>query len=90
MIQVTDKAKKELKSLLLRHMETKDACIRLAVGAIGRFGLILSKPKSGDEVVQDHGERILLFGNEFRDILNGATIDVEYNDSGREFVMTRR
>ena len=90
MLNVTDTAKKELISLLLRHMVSKEACIRIAVGTLGRFGLILSKPKTGDEIVQDQGERVLLVGNEFKDILNGAKFDVEYNGNGREFVMKKR
>lgn len=90
MVRVTQQAREELKALL--HSNTKDSedGIRLAYGSMGQFGFILSKPKEGDEALQEQGKTILLVGWEFKRILDGATLDVEYDSGKREFVMIKK
>jgi hypothetical protein len=90
MLQVTDKAKEELKNLFLLRTGNAEASIRLAYGSLGQFGFILSQPKEGDEVIRDQDGQLLLVGSEFKNILSGATFDVEYNDGKREFVMIKK
>ena len=90
MVKVTDKAKEELKKLLLLRAEDPETGIRLSYGALGQFGLVLSREKDGDDVVRCDSSKVLLVGNEFMGLLDGITIDVENNGSKREFVMTKK
>jgi hypothetical protein len=90
MVKVTDKAKEELKNMLLLHAKDTQACIMLACGSLGQFGLMLGKPKDGDEVIQHKGRGILIIGSEFKSVLDGAILNVEYSNGKREFVMSRK
>jgi hypothetical protein len=90
MVKVTEKAKEELKNLLLSHAQDTQACIKLACGLLGQFGLMLGKPEDGDEVVQHQGRGILIIGSEFKSVLDGAILNVEYTNGKREFVMTKK
>jgi Fe-S cluster assembly iron-binding protein IscA len=90
MVMITNKAREELKNLLLLHTEDMETGIRLVCGSLGQFGLKLSKPEDGDDVVQDQGLRILMVGSNFKDVLNAVTLDVEYSNGKREFVMAKK
>jgi Fe-S cluster assembly iron-binding protein IscA len=90
MVMVTDKAKEELKILLLLHNKDTENSIRLVCGSLGQFGLKLSRPEDGDDIVQDEGQMILIVGSRFKHILKEAKLDIEYNNGKREFVMVKR
>jgi Fe-S cluster assembly iron-binding protein IscA len=90
MVKVTDKAKEELKKLLLSRTDDHESGIRLLYGSVGQFGLGLSREKDGDEVVYSDGLKVLMIGNKFTRLLDGVTFDVENNVNKREFVMTKK
>jgi Fe-S cluster assembly iron-binding protein IscA len=90
MVEVTDKAREELRKLLLSSARDAETSIRLSYGTLGQFGLVLSREKDGDEVVQSHGLKVLLIGNEFMRLLDGMTFDVTSGPSKREFILTRQ
>ncbi len=90
MVKVTDKAREELKKLLLSSARDAETSIRLSYGTLGQFGLVLSREKDGDEVVHSHGLKVLLIGNEFLRLLDGMTLDVANSQSEREFIITRK
>jgi Fe-S cluster assembly iron-binding protein IscA len=89
MVKVTDKAKEELKKLLLSRTNDHESVIRLLYGSVGQFGLGLSREKDGDEVVCSDGLKVLLIGNELMSLLDGVTFDVKNDGSRREFVMAK-
>ena len=90
MVKVTEKGKDELKKLILLHALHTQDCIKLAYRSLGQLGFIFGKPKDGDEIVLHEGRMILIIGREFRSILDGAILNVEYTDGKREFVMTKK
>ncbi len=90
MLKVTDKAKDELKELLLLCTKDGEDGIRLVYGSLGQFGLLLGQEKDGDKVIQHDGSKVLLIGSDLTGLLNGVTMDVENNGRKREFVMTKK
>lgn len=90
MVEVTDKAREELTKLLVSSASDAETSIRLSYGTLGQLGLVLSREKDGDEVVLSHGLKVLLIGNEFLRLLDGMILDVENDQSKREFVISKK
>lgn len=64
MLKVADDAKKYLKKALHAYTDDPEIGLRLLVGAPGKIRLRLDKERSGDQVVEYEGFKVLLVGQE--------------------------
>ena len=87
MIRVTNNAKKELNKLL--RSSTKDTAIvlRLALKQLGQFGLLLGKKIKSDQVVKYSRANVLIVSQKLAPLLDRTTLDIDYTNSKREFVI---
>jgi len=81
-ISVTEHAKQVLKSILIDMEADPDEGLRLLPSPKGEFVLALDSPRSGDEVVEYEGSKVLLIGVEYFRFLNGKTVDCEDTEDG--------
>jgi hypothetical protein len=77
MITVTERAKEELKAILIDIGANPDEGLRLLPGPGGRFILGIDTEMSGDQVVGYEGYKVLLVGIEYFRILDGKTVDCQ-------------
>lgn len=82
MITVTERAKEELKTMLIAAESEPDEGLRLLPRADGIFELMLDTELSGDLVVEYDGYKVLLVGIEYFRILNGKTVDCLDTEDG--------
>lgn len=75
MITVTERAKEELKAILVDIGASPDEGLRLLPTEDGDFALSIDTEMSADQVVKYEGYKVLLIGIEYFQILNGKTID---------------
>jgi Fe-S cluster assembly iron-binding protein IscA len=87
MINVTDRAKHQLKRLVERLGESRRRP-RL-VGRQGAFGLVSDERRPGDQLVEDKGTVILLIGREISEIVANSMIDCE-ETGGQARLIVRR
>lgn len=81
MITVTERAKQELKNLLIMNGADADEGLRL-LPYPGGFALILDTELSGDQVVGYEGYKVLLVGIEYFQTLDGKTVDCQETIEG--------
>lgn len=77
MITVTERAKEELKGLLITSRAEPEEGLRLLPSPDGVFVLGIDTEMSGDQVVEYEGYKVLLVGIEYFRILNGKTVDCQ-------------
>ena len=82
MITVTERAKKELKGLLITSGAGPDEGLRLLPEPGGRFILGIDTEMSGDQVVEYEGYKVLLVGIEYFQTLDGKTVDCQETIEG--------
>ncbi len=87
MIDVTERAKKELKDILTKNVEHPEACLRLRTNEQGQLGLGIDIAMPGDEVVEYEGLKLLLVESELAGGLENMAIDVEESDEGSQLVI---
>jgi Fe-S cluster assembly iron-binding protein IscA len=87
MIEVTERAKKELKGLLTSTVDHPEACLRLRTGEEGKLGLGIDVELPGDQVVEHEGSKLLVVEAELANSLKNVAIDVEDSDEGRQFII---
>jgi len=75
MITVTERAKEELKAILVASGADPEEGLRLLPGLDGVCVLALDNELSGDQVVEYEGYKVLLVGIEYLQILDGKTVD---------------
>jgi Fe-S cluster assembly iron-binding protein IscA len=90
MIDVTERAKKELKELLANKVDHPAACLRLRTDDEGKLGLGIDIEKPDDEVVEYEGSSLLVVEPQLADALKGTAIDVVEGDEGRELVIVNK
>jgi Fe-S cluster assembly iron-binding protein IscA len=90
MIEVTERAKKELKGLLISNVDHPEACLRLRTGEEGKLGLGIDIEKPDDRVVEYEGSSLLVVEPGLADSLEDLAIDVEDSDEGRQFVIINK
>jgi Fe-S cluster assembly iron-binding protein IscA len=81
-ITVTERAKEELKDVLIAAEAGPDEGLRLMPTSDGTFELMLDTEMSGDLVVEYEGYKVLLIGLEYFKFLNGKTLDCSDTDVG--------
>ena len=75
MIAVTDRAKEELKDVLVAAEAEPYQGLRLLPTSEEVFELMLDTEMTGDLVIEHEGYKVLLIGLEYFKWLNGKTID---------------
>jgi len=87
MIDVTERAKKELKEILTQKVDHPEACLRLRTNEQGQLGLGIDIAMPGDEVVEYEGIKLLIVEKELAGSLENVAIDVEESDEGSQLVI---
>ena len=88
MITVTERAKQELKTILIGIGASLDEGLRLMPTADG-FALTLDSELSGDQVVEYEGAKALLVAPELASVVEGVTLDVQDTPEGPKLVMSK-
>jgi len=77
MITVTERAKEELKAILIDCGAGPDEGLRLLPRPDSVFVLGIDTEMSGDQVVEYEGYKVLFVGIEYFKILDGKTVDCQ-------------
>lgn len=88
MINVTERAKKELKKLLVATVEHPLARLRLTSGSRDKIGLGIDVELPGDKTVEFEGVTVLLVGQDLAPTLKGITLDVDDTPDGPQLVLS--
>ena len=76
-ITVTERAKEELKAMLITAEAEPDEGLRLLPRPDGRFELMLGTELSGDQVVEYEEAKVLLVGIEYFKLFEAKTVDCQ-------------
>ena len=87
MIDVTEKAKKELKKLLDANVDWPGACLRLMERDNGKLGLGVDIEAPGDKLIEHDGKVVLVVDSKLDSSLNRITLDVEETAEGAKLVI---
>ena len=87
MIEITDRAKAELKRLLLDKVDWPGACLRLLDRGEGRLGLGIDIESETDCVVEYDGDVLMVVEDELAARIDGIMLDVDSTDEGVELVI---
>ena len=88
MVEVTERAREELKKALDAQSAGPASGLRLALIGPGEFGLGIDKEQPGDQVVQHEGANVLLVEGALAEQLEGASIDIQESEEGPRLVMS--
>ncbi len=89
MINVTERAKWELKRLLSQKVDWPEACLRLMDRGQGVLGLGLDIELPEDQIVEYQGIKVLIVEPELAAKIKGTTLYVDYTPQGAELVARR-
>jgi hypothetical protein len=81
-ITVTERAKEELKDVLIATEAEPYEGLRLLPTSNDKFGFILDTEMFGDLVVEYEGYKVLLIGLEYFKMLDGKTLDCSDTEVG--------
>ena len=87
MINITERAKQELKKLLSKNVDWPQARLRIMDRGQGIIGLGIDIEAPGDRVVEYEGMKLLVIEPELANNLQGVTIDVCETAEGSELVI---
>jgi Fe-S cluster assembly iron-binding protein IscA len=87
MIDITERAKKEMKRILTDNVDHPSARLRLKTNDQGQLGLGIDIEMPDDRIVEYEGSGLLLVEPELSDSLEGVAIDVEDSDEGSQLVI---
>lgn len=87
MIDITDRALKELKRILNYSVDYSYGRLRLIDRGKGHLGLGIDIELPGDKVVEYEGSGLLVVEQKLADSLKGITIDVDDNDGSAQLVI---
>ncbi len=90
MVNVTERAKQELKKLLSQKVDWPDARLRLMDRGQGIIGLGIDIEAPGDQVLEYDGTRVLICEPVFASSLKGITVDVDDTPEGAELVICEK
>ena len=90
MINVTQRAGKELKKIRDSHVDNWYALLRLIPRGEGRVGLGIDIEMPGDQVVECEGVKVLVVERQLAASLEGITIDAEDNGGTPELVLLEK
>ena len=87
MITITDRAKQELKALMVENGVSLEEGLRLLPNDSGQFVLGIGTEMSADQVVEYDGYKVLLIGVEYLKMLDGKIVDCRETDEGNQLFM---
>ena len=87
MINVTERAKQELKSLLSQKVDRPGARLRLMDRGQGNLGLGIDIELPGDQIVEYGGTKVLIVERELAAKIKRTTLDVDNTPQGTELVI---
>ena len=87
MLNVTERAKQELKRILSSKVDHQLAALRLVATSAGEFGLSIDMEAECDQVVEHAGSKVLLVEDRLATRLEGVTFDVEHTPEGPNLVL---
>ena len=90
MINVTERAKQELKRLLSQNVDWPQARLRIMDRGQGIIGLGIDIEAPGDCIVEYEGARVLVVEPELANNLQGITLDVDDTPDGPELVVDEK
>ena len=90
MINVTDRAKRELSKILHNKVDWPGAHLRLIDRGQGKLGLGIDIEAAGDLIVEYNGTKLLIVERELATSLNGITLDVNDTPEGTELVISEK
>ena len=90
MINITKRAKQELRKILSEKVDWPGACLRLMDRSQGRLGLGIDIKAPGDHIVEYQGVKVLIVDPELAKNIQGVTLDVDNTPSGAELVISNK
>ena len=87
MIDVTERAKEELKKILCEKVDMPQARLRLTSGDGGQLGLGIDIELPGDEIIEYQGAGVLVVEQELAVNLQGIVLDVDDTPQGPQLVL---
>ncbi len=90
MVNVTVRAREELKRLLYANVDMSQARLRLIDRGQGNLGFGIDIELPGDESVEHDGSTVLIINPELARNLNEITIDVDDTPEGSELVICHK
>ena len=87
MVDVTERARKELKRILTSTVDNSYALLRLVASEQGNLSLGIDIELPGDEVLKHQGSGLLLVEHELATRLEGIAIDVDETEEGTQIVI---
>ena len=90
MIDVTERARQELKRILSEKVDMPQACLRLVDRGQGKLGLGIDIEVPGDQVVEYEGSKVLVVEPGLAINLKGFTLDVDDTSEGAQLVISEK
>ena len=87
MIDVTERARQELRRILSEKVDMPQARLRLIAKRQGNLGLGIDIEAQGDQVVEYEGSKVLIIEPGLATSLKGVTLDIEDTPEGPELVI---
>ena len=87
MISVTERAKRELRKLLVENVDWPEARLRLLDRGEGVFGIGVDIEMPGDYIVECDDKRVLVIEPGLATNFNNITLDVDETPEGTELVI---
>jgi len=89
MLTVTEKAKQELKKMLLESRNDTDKSLRIEFKEPAQVSLVVDEEREEDQVIQLKGMNVLLIGKDIAPIFDGVVLDVREDPNGSKLVVRR-
>ncbi|MBI2855803.1 MAG: hypothetical protein HYX93_03030 [Chloroflexi bacterium] len=91
MVNVTDRAKEELKRILEQRNLEPGKCLRLATPPVwkgeGDFGIVIDEERDGDSVVSFQGFKVLLVDSGIAQEVPTGVLDFKESPEGARFTL---
>ena len=88
MIDVTARARQELRRILSEKVDMPQARLRLIARGQGKLGLGIDIEAPGDQVVEYEGSKVLIVEPGLATNLKGVTLDVDDTSEGAKLVIS--
>lgn len=89
MIEVTERAREELKKALEAQPTEAGNGLRLSIVGPDEFGLGVDEEREGDAVIEHDGSKVLIVESALAEMLTDVTIDVHDSEAGPRLVMAK-
>ena len=89
MIQITERAKQELKKAIEASTDDPERCMRISFHASGAPTWRMDVAREEDEVVEYENRKVLVVEADLVDSLPPGTIDIEETPDGNKLIFRR-